>query len=141
MRRLLASVEDERDAEDADDSLPVRRYPPEEQVRDDLRELLTDVSDHFGALDQAIEDAGSFRTFFLALGFLRDSTMDGYTFVMEWDKRAGLWSVGYRRENRRARNLKDLIVRRPKIDEAVAALFDVWKGAVEGWREDGEVDV
>lgn len=139
MVELLASSETEAEEGEGLRGL-VRRYTPEERERDDLRELLAEVDDHFGRLDQAIHDAGNYRTFFLALGFLRDATMRGYIFVMEWDKNKRLWTVGYRRKNRKNRKLKDILLRREKIDAAVNDLLEVWKGWAEDVRNEEEPD-
>jgi hypothetical protein len=134
MRRLVAATIEDEDAE-GEGGL-VRRYPPDERERDDLRELLAEVDEHFGALDRAIHDAGNYRTFFLILGFLRDATLPGYKFVIEWEKPARVWTVGYRRKNKRGkwRRMKDILLRDEKIDAAIGKLVEVWKGWAEAER-------
>ncbi len=109
----------------------VRRYSSEEQARDDLRELLAEVDDHFSNLDRAIHDAGAYRIFFLTLRFLRDATLPGYTFIMEWDKNKRLWAVGYKLKNRRDRKKKDILIHDAKIDVAINLLLEVWKTWME----------
>lgn len=110
----------------------VEVYRPEEVVRDDLLELLAEVSDHFGYIDRALHDASQFRVFFLTLRFLRDSTWEGYFFVTEWDRDTGLWAVGYRRKSRRGRwrKLKDILVHDQKVDAAVMKMMEVLREAV-----------
>jgi hypothetical protein len=111
----------------------VRHYPPEEQTRDDLRELLAEVDDHFSALDRAIHDAGNYRVFFLTFGFLRDATMPGYTFVVEWDNDTRLWTVGYKRKRRSGKwaALQDILLQDAKLDTAIGLLMQVWQTWVE----------
>jgi hypothetical protein len=134
MRSLAGEVEEVED--EGEGSGLVRVYPPEERERDDLRELLAEVDEHFGALDRAIFDAGNYRIFFLTVGFLRDATMPGYTFVMEWEPGTGQWAVGYKRKRRRGRwsRLKDVLVHDAKLDVAVSTLLEVWRGWAEEER-------
>src|SRR5205085_11659327 len=109
------------------------------RVRDDLRELLAEVDDHFGALDRAIHDAGNYRTFFLTFGFLRDATLPGYTFVVEWDNDTRLWTVGYKRKKRGGKwaEVQDSLLQDAKLDTAIGLLMQVWQTWVEEEKRAG----
>ena len=114
---------------------PVREYGSEELTRDDLRELIEGLDDHFSNIERAIRDATMFKVFFLKVKFLLDvldAVLPGYTFVQEYDPTQRLWFVGYRVVGRQSAKRKHILVADRKLDLAVNLMFSLW----EDWAVD-----